>query len=1172
MFNAVRHLSMPIAAVAIALLVNACTQSPGGGTTTDEAALQVTEFLASNSAVLADEDGDFSDWIEIHNPSGKSASLTGWYLTDDAEEPDKWAFPSVTLAAGEYLVVFASGKDRSVAGSELHTSFKLGADGGSLVLVSPGDASGAREFGREYPKQYSDISYGLDGDLSRYFLTPTPGRANGDGVDTVDVEEPVEEETDVSDPQFSSEHGFYDAALSLSIETSSSGATIRYTVDGSAPSETTGTLYTEPVDIGTTTCVRAIAYADGKTTSDVITQTYIFLDDVLRQPANPTGFPTTWGLDNFAEPPAYTAADYAMDPTIVAAAPLTDDDGDYDLKDALLSIPTMSLVMKPDDLFNQSSDPTVGGIYANPEQEGVDWERAASVELINPDGSDGFQTDCAVRIYGGMGRSPWAKKHTFRLLFKAGYGPTKLKYPMFGDDAAEEFDSIIVRANFNDSWTMSWDDWKLDRVQLIRDEWMRSSQLAMGWVGSHGTFVHLYVNGLYWGLYNPVERPDASFASSYSGGTKDNWDALHDGDPIDGDSEAWARATEAATAGLGTTDAYQRLQGNNADGTPNTAYENLLDVTNMADYMLLNFHAGTEDWDVHNWYAGRNRDGSGGYLMYVWDGEIAMLSLEGNDLTTMNTPGCPSELFQALALNSEFRMLLADRVQYHFFNDGSLTPEKAGGRYEALADLVGRAVVAESARWGDTVRSPAYTRDVEWATERDWLLNEYFPQRTATVLQFLISAGLYPSINAPAFAVNGTAQHGGAIESGDQLSMTSDSGTIWYTLDGTDPRKASSSSGTPPTSESETLIASGSTWSYLDDGTDPGTAWQTGDVTWSTGAAQFGYGDGDESTVVNCGASSPTCDTGNFTTTYFRHTFNVADVSAHTSMTLRLLRDDGAVVYLNGTEAARSNMDPEAAIGSNTFALEMTEDESLWVEYQLDPSALLVTGDNVIAVEIHQSSAVSSDISFDLELVTSSTGIAPAATTAETSTTAIEYDGAVTLSATVQVKARVLADGEWSALSNATFAVVRAPALIINEFMADNTSTIEDPDDDAGTYEDWIEIYNPGSSDVDMGGLYLTDDLTNPTKWQVPQGVTITAGGYLLLWADGDTTQGDTHADFKLNVAGEALGLYGSDGVTLIDSITFDAQTADVSYGRLLDGGENTGVIAAPTPGATNGT
>ncbi|MEO2092690.1 MAG: metallophosphoesterase family protein, partial [bacterium] len=167
------------------------------------------------------------------------------------------------------------------------------------------------------------------------------------------------------------------------------------------------------------------------------------------------------------------------------------------------------------------------------------------------------------------------------------------------------------------------------------------------------------------------------------------------------------------------------------------------------------------------------------------------------------------------------------------------------------------------------------------------------------------------------------------------------------------------------------ILPAGSTWSYLDNGSNQGTAWQQvgfNDSAWSTGTAQFGYGDGDETTIISFGPSS----VNKYITTYFRTSFNVPNPAIYGSLGLRLLRDDGAVVYLNGSEIARSNL-PNGTVTSSTTASSAQaggeEDNFAW--FTLDP-ALLQTGSNLVAVELHQSSGSSSDTSFDLELQASS--------------------------------------------------------------------------------------------------------------------------------------------------------------------------------------------------------
>jgi hypothetical protein len=144
-------------------------------------------------------------------------------------------------------------------------------------------------------------------------------------------------------------------------------------------------------------------------------------------------------------------------------------------------------------------------------------------------------------------------------------------------------------------------------------------------------------------------------------------------------------------------------------------------------------------------------------------------------------------------------------------------------------------------------------------------------------------------------------------------------------------------------------------------------------------------------------------------------------------------------------------------------------------------------------------------------------------------------------------------------------------ALVINEFSASNSSLITDPQ---GQYDDWIEIYNAGDKAIDLGGMYLTDDLDQPTRWRIPYNnpaaTTVPAGGYLLIWADGDAGQPGLHANFRIDADGEELGLFAADGITLTDSVVFDHQTADISYGRYPDASCHWRLMASPTPGLAN--
>src|SRR4030042_5416870 len=289
----------------------------------DNITLVINEVMASNRSINKDFQGQYDDWIEIYNSGNTAVNVGGMYLTDDLSIPNKWRFPTntpsaTTIPAHGYLLIWA---DENTADSGLHANFKLSADGEDIALFNTNGNSLIDSI--TFNKQTADISYGRYPDGSntwQYMASPTPGRKNTSGY--IDV---------VANPEFSHERGFYDAPFTVTIGTETHGATIYYTLDSSEPGiipttgQRTDRIYTGPILINKTTCLRAKAIKSGWKPSENVTSSYIFLNDVIRQPNRPDGFPTRWGSRN---------ADYAMDQRVV-------DDPDYssEIKDDLKSTP-----------------------------------------------------------------------------------------------------------------------------------------------------------------------------------------------------------------------------------------------------------------------------------------------------------------------------------------------------------------------------------------------------------------------------------------------------------------------------------------------------------------------------------------------------------------------------------------------------------------------------------------------------------------------------------------------------------------------------------------------------------------------------------------------------------------------------------------------------------------
>ena len=721
--------------------------------------VRIGELLAGTAGAtgLADEDGTLQDWIELENRGTAEANLAGWSLTDDPNEPGKWLLPSVRLAPGGFLVVFASGKDRRPAegAGRLHTNFKLGTAGEYLALFGPGSPrTMVSGFDPSYPEQRNDVSYGPDSAGNfRYFAKPTPGAANGSGTIVGALPRVT----------FDVERGVFDAPFELRLACGVEGATLRFTTDGSEPTATTGTVSAGPIPISGTRVVRAAAFREGWLPSPTSTHTYLFPAQVAHQPAKPPGVPATW-IDGSGR--TWTA-DYEMDPEMVDSPAYRDR-----VVPGLLSLPAVSIVTRPSDMFDNAA-----GIYPKSQERGPAWERPASMEILDSEPGGSIQADCGVQMQGNSVRDPVkTAKHSFRLVFKNDYGDSKFRHHVFPDSPLREFDTLILRADFNNSW-MHWSGDQRPRGQRVRDAWMKDSQRAMGGLASHSRFFHLYVNGLYWGVYDATERPDATFAAAYQGGAPEEYDVVNEGQIVDGNRTAYD--TMRSLTGLETRAGYERMA-------------QFLDIPAYVDFLLLHFYVGHEDWFTDkNWYASRRRMPGAGFRYQSWDGEL-MLNSPGANIVARTDQ--PSGLHARLLASPEYRMLFADRVQRHCFGDGALTPAHAAARYEAWIGRVEAAMVAESARWGDYRRDvhryssepyELYTPDGHFQSERRRLATSYFPGRTATVVGQLRAAGLFPrTAVAPSFGMPP-----GRVAPDTRVSLSAPAGELYFTADGSDPRE-----------------------------------------------------------------------------------------------------------------------------------------------------------------------------------------------------------------------------------------------------------------------------------------------------------------------------------------------------------------------------------------------
>jgi hypothetical protein len=1123
----------------------------------------INEFLAANTSPngLQDEDGLLDSWIEIYNRGGATVNLAGWSLTDDAGHPATWTFPATNIAAGHYLVVFASGKDRRVPGANLHTNFKLGTATNYLGLYDANfTPQAAYEYAPAYPEQRNDISYGLDNtNALHYFAIPTPGGPNGFSTITGVV----------AQLNVSVASGFFSQPTNVVLTTPTPGVTILYTTDGSVPSisgsVTNGNVYNGPINIINTTAFRAAAFAPNLLPALTVSRTYLFTEDIIRQPNNPAGYP----VGNVWTPTPGTVesasrAYYQMDPAIV-------NDPQYTnlVRAGLVSIPTLSLILPIPSLFDPNT-----GIYthATTHDDGAgDWERACSMELIFPDGSPEAQIDCGVQIQGGSSRTASKDaKHSFRVTFKSIYGPGKFKFPMFADSPVNSFNTFVIDGGNNYWWqyvgSVNPTDQR-NRAQCVRDQFTSDLMLAMGNPSFHGQFYNLYLNGLYWGIHYVHERPDDDFAASYFGGENTDYDVIRNTTSgtqiVAGDLNAWNTTLALANSGLTNNTQFEQLQ-------------QYVDVDNLIDYMIVNHWADNTDWPQHNWYVIRQRTAGAGFKFIIWDAEIVLKDVNEN-VTTVDASGSPAQIYNALRNNAEFQLRFADHLQKHFSSGGVLytdpghpVPDPAHPERNVPASLylkrineINTAIVDESARWGGYLLTTNYTRNDHWLRELNNLLGytntpgntaNYFPLRSTNVLNQYKAIGLFPNVSAPGFN-----QLGGNVPAGFALTMVNPNagGTIYYTTNGTDPRVYGSGAVAPGArvyTNGVPLVLNRSvavnarvfngSWSALTAGN-----FTVGSLGVPLRITELMYNPVGGSTcefleVQNIGATP--LDVSGFS--FFGITFVFPSGT---------IIQPGAVLLLanNGSPSAFATRYPGVTVFGYYGGNLNNGGERIAI---FDRNGQVVTGVTYNNAAGWPTAADGGGYSIEL----------------------IEPYG--DLNSPANWRASTAPNGTPG------LPPVTPPAgdIVLNEIMADNQTAVQN----GGDFPDWLELYNRSTNAVSIANWSLSDS-GNARKFVFPADTTIGAGGYLVVWCDTTIGAPGLHAGFALSKSGENVFLYDAN-TNRMDAVSFGQQVTDLSLGRVngiwqltvpttnapniaatLDSSTNVSVnewMPNPAPGGTN--
>jgi hypothetical protein len=747
------------------LIARATLSSTGAGARTlVEPSAAVRYFVGTEEPWTLNPDSDSeaeldapdteSDWIELRNISAVSTNLTSWSLTDDPGQLRKWVFPAgSTIAPGGFLVVLATGFDVGPANgaSNLHTNFKLSSNGEYLGLVDAGGAV-VSQLAPAYPAQSPFHSYGRDTNGSYVFFgTATPGAANG-GLSFTNLLAP---------PTVSPEGGFYSTVLTVELTPPAAAAQIRYTRDGSTPTETNGFAYTGPVSITGPTVLRARCFQTGAVASATVTHTYLLGQSPARR--------------------MLPAICLSGDPALTFYGPNAS--GGPLLGEGIFAIRAGYYV---NEMWTPAGNPFVFNLAM---QTGRPFEKPAALEVVSTNGTT-LRRDVGLRLSGSNWSRPRYRlndaivsrftpdnpyqKPSFNVFFRGDLGDRPQEVALFPDSPVTSFYDVRLRAGKNDIAN-----------PFICDELMRRMFINTGQQGSVGSFATLYINGVFKGFYNPCEHLREGFMQEHFG-SSESWDVRQVWDVVSGDAVHWnGMLSFLRTNNLADTATYRRVQ-------------DWLDVDNLIDYLLVNVYGATWDWPNNNWVAARERSDRGRWRFHVWDAEGAFgyqsRSPSTHDVFIGDTNGdgvsesnqdnlrldigteaktswreLPS-IYTLLKAAPEFRLRWADRAQRHFFRGGALTRQSIEPVYVKLRDQI-NPIMFETI--GETLNTSFFV---------NWIQS---PVRSNTVFTQFRKYGLWPATLAPEFG-----PHGGALAPGSLVYITNRNagGTIYYTTNGLDPR------------------------------------------------------------------------------------------------------------------------------------------------------------------------------------------------------------------------------------------------------------------------------------------------------------------------------------------------------------------------------------------------
>jgi hypothetical protein len=810
----------------------------------------------------------------------------------------------------------------------------------------------------------------------------------------------------------------------------------------------------------------------------------------------------------------------------------------YFINERKSKLPVLSLATTPRNLndgmigiYIAGNNGKEGFCADGPKNWNQDWERSVNIELFNTDQNRILNQQCGTKIMGACSRQNSLKSMIFSAKSKYGKGTFECKF--FQNKPFHLYNSFCIRNSGNDF-----------NNTMLRDAMIQTLTIdRMNLEYQADQPVAFYMEGKYFGLIDIREKSDENLLTSNFGLDESNIDLLEfRNSPI-----------------LGTSEDYNTLlnyiRNNNLDNLTNYKYvESQMDIDNFINYNITEIYVNNGDWPGNNIKYWRRKapvtkwrwilyDTDFGFGLYDHDYTFNMLQLALDSAgPSWPNPEWSTIILRSLLKNNEFKRKFLNRFYVHI--NTTFDPNRVIGIIDSMKNVIADEITYAFKLWGNSEEN--WINNVE-------ILKEYARQRPEYMRKFLREYfGLKSDINAE--------YHSNIPLAGriiiDDVAQTDtffkgifpESSVCKIKFQANDGYQFVRAVKSFNSTKFIKIISSGDKWKYFDKGFKPDSFWfktEYNDSSWLSGKSELGYGDGGESTVVSFGDDS----NNKFITTYFRKSFTYDSAKPLRNVVLRLLYDDGAVIYLNGNEILKVNL-PDAAIHNNTLAFG-APNETAFFDFPLDPS-LFINGQNIIAVEIHQTSVTSTDISFNLEMTAYSGGFIKDMNIFRDNITD-------TFAANV---AYVAFYEPVKPLAN----------LSINEISPLNRTF----PDEGGKFDNWVEIYNNSEDTIDMAGLYFSDSNDLKRRWTVPSGIpnqtTIQPNSYKIFWADNEVSEGPLHMNFTLNYKGGKLGIYQKIGenINVLDEMNYQELFGSNTIGRIPNGSGSFKILKTPTPAMSN--